>query len=150
MRRLAGDFPDAVLVWQVQARWPHVPHRRPLREVQSALDLIERSNAARSRRVSIGLRGGTPPKVLEYGADDAAEWLVTAALDGDTVGDTLARSVAGGDRGNRRRGLRAIHALPVGEFPAEVGGRGLAARQPATLGPRPPILDPVDVVHGDA
>lgn len=89
------------------------------------------------------------PRVLMYGTDAVAEWLVTAALPGEH---------AVGDRWRARRpeaiaaiaaGLRAIHALPVEEVPAELATGTWVTRTPENLGPRPPVIDPV-VVHGDA
>ncbi len=89
------------------------------------------------------------PRVLAAGADDEAQWLVTAALPGTS---------AVGDAWRARRpeavaaiaaGLRAIHAVPVDEFPAGWTEEVWVGRMPASLGPRPPIDEPV-LVHGDA
>jgi kanamycin kinase len=89
------------------------------------------------------------PRVIEAGADETAQWLVTAALPGDhAVGETwrarrpeAIRAIADG--------LRAIHAIPVEDFPPDWTAQSWARRQPESLGPPPPINDPV-VIHGDA
>jgi kanamycin kinase len=89
------------------------------------------------------------PRVLDHGAEGTAQWLVTAALPGEhAVGDTW--------RARRREalraiaaGLRAIHSIPVHDVPEQWAAEGWVGRTPASLGPRPPIVDPV-VVHGDA
>jgi kanamycin kinase len=89
------------------------------------------------------------PRVLAFGADDEAQWLVTAAVPGGSaVGDTwrarrpeAIRAIADG--------LRAIHSVPVGEFPAGWTEAVWVGRSPASIGPRPPMEDPV-LVHGDA
>jgi kanamycin kinase len=89
------------------------------------------------------------PRVAGYGEDDEAQWLLTEAIPGE---------LAVGDRWRARRpeaiaaiatGLRAIHAIRVDDFPAEWTTEGWVGRQPANLGPRPPIDGPV-LVHGDA
>jgi kanamycin kinase len=89
------------------------------------------------------------PRVTASGADEAAQWLVTAALPGDcAVGDTwrarrpeAIRAIAAG--------LRAIHAIPIDDFPPAWTAEGWAGRRPESLGPPPSLDDPV-VVHGDA
>jgi kanamycin kinase len=89
------------------------------------------------------------PKVIASGSDKTAQWIVTAALlGGCAVGDTW--------RARRPEailamamGLRAIHAIPTYDFPAEWTSQVWVGREPAALGPRPPIDDPV-LVHGDA
>jgi kanamycin kinase len=88
------------------------------------------------------------PRVLAAGDDDQAQWMVTAALPGEfAIGDTW--------RGRRPEairaiatGLRAIHSLPIDDFPPEWTSQTWVGRAPTFLGIRPPI-DPV-VVHGDA
>ncbi len=102
-------------------------------------------------RAALGwLAGAHPvPRVLDHGADDHAQWLVTAPLSGEH---------AVGDRWRARRsaaiaaiaaGLRAVHALPLDVVPADRVGEAWATRAPASLGPRPPVEQAV-VVHGDA
>ncbi|MEM7271991.1 MAG: phosphotransferase [Actinomycetota bacterium] len=89
------------------------------------------------------------PRVLDAGADAEAQWLVTAALPGShAVGDTW--------RARREEaiaaiaaGLRALHAVPIDDFPPGWTAETWVGRAPAGLGPRPAIDDPV-VVHGDA
>lgn len=89
------------------------------------------------------------PRVLAHGADDDAQWLVTAALDGEhAVGDRWrARRVEA--IGAIATGLRALHALRVDDVPASWATDSWVARTPSALGRRPRIVDPV-VVHGDA
>jgi kanamycin kinase len=89
------------------------------------------------------------PRVLDWGEDLGAQWLVTSAVPGEH---------AVGDRWRARReeairaiadGLRAIHAVPVAEFPDGWTEAVWVGRRPANLGAPPPITDPV-LVHGDA
>jgi kanamycin kinase len=89
------------------------------------------------------------PRVLDHGVEGDAQWLLTEALPG---------GCAVGDRWRARRpeavaaiaaGLRAIHAVPVDGFPAAWTAESWVGRQPAAIGPRPPVGDPV-LVHGDA
>lgn len=89
------------------------------------------------------------PRVLAFGADDEAQWLVTAALPGEqAIGPTWRARRTEALRA-MAAGLRALHALPVDDFPAEWTQRSWVGRSPSALGPRPPIDGPV-VVHGDA
>jgi kanamycin kinase len=89
------------------------------------------------------------PNVLDHGANATAQWLVTGALPGEcAVGETwrarrseALRAIADG--------LRALHAVPTGDFPAEWVSEGWAARRPVGLGTAPPVADVV-LVHGDA
>jgi kanamycin kinase len=89
------------------------------------------------------------PRVIASGADETAQWLVTAALPGDcAVGDTwrarrpeAIRAIAAG--------LRVIHAIPIDDFPPDWTAEVWAGRRPESLGPPPTTDDPV-VVHGDA
>ncbi len=89
------------------------------------------------------------PAVVGAGGDDAARWLITSALPGDS---------AVGDRWRARRseairaiatGLRSLHAVAIDEFPHAWTSEVWVGRQPEALGPRPPIDEPV-LVHGDA
>lgn len=89
------------------------------------------------------------PRVLSFGEDREAQWLVTAAIPGTS---------AVGDRWRARRpeairaiaaGLRAMHAVPVDGFPADWTAEVWVGRTPNALGPRPRVDDPV-LVHGDA
>jgi kanamycin kinase len=89
------------------------------------------------------------PTLIASGADDQAQWLLTEALPGEpAVGDTwrarrheAIRAIA--------TGLRAIHAITIDDFPDDWSAQVWVGRQPSSLGPRPPVQQPV-VVHGDA
>ena len=89
------------------------------------------------------------PRVVDAGSDDKAQWLVTEALPGESaVGDSwrarrpeAIRAIA--------MGLRAIHAIPIDDFPSTWTAQVWVGRTPASLGPRPPLDEPV-LVHGDA
>jgi kanamycin kinase len=89
------------------------------------------------------------PTVVDCGADDDAQWLLTAALPGEpAVGDTW--------RARRREaiaaiatGLRAIHAIGIDDFPIGWTEKVWVGRHPTTIGPRPALTQPV-LVHGDA
>ena len=89
------------------------------------------------------------PRPIDHGVDGGAQWLLTDALPGAT---------AVGDEWRARRpeairavamGLRAIHAIPVDDFPAEWSAQVWVGRESPSLGTRPPIDEPV-LVHGDA
>ena len=90
------------------------------------------------------------PRVLDHGVDSSgAQWLLTAPLPGEhAVGD---RWRARWDEAIRAiaTGLRAIHAVPIDDFPEDWTAQVWVGRAPDSLGPRPPIDDPV-IVHGDA
>jgi kanamycin kinase len=106
---------------------------------------------ARERSRLAWLEGRHPaPRVIAYGEDAEAQWLVTAPVPGGS---------AVGDEWRARRpeairaiaaGLRAIHAVAVAEFPAEWTSEVWVGRSPASLGPRPPIDGHPVLVHGDA
>lgn len=89
------------------------------------------------------------PLPLAHGADEDGEWLITAALaGGSAVGDEwrarrpeAVRAIAAG--------LRALHAIPIEDFPDDWAAQVWVGREPASLGARPPIDAPV-LVHGDA
>ncbi|HPT95424.1 MAG TPA: aminoglycoside 3'-phosphotransferase [Microbacteriaceae bacterium] len=97
------------------------------------------------------------PRVLEHGADDTHEWLVTAALAGESA--VAPRWIADPARAVRAvgEGLRALHdALPVESCPFDwsVGSRiakaaGHGIRVPEVLHAAPPV-DRLVVCHGDA
>lgn len=89
------------------------------------------------------------PRVVAAASDDDAQWLITEAVPGESaVGDTW--------RARRPEailaiatGLRAIHAIPIDEFPSAWTSEVWVGRAPESLGPRPPLERPV-LVHGDA
>jgi kanamycin kinase len=89
------------------------------------------------------------PQVLAFGANETEQWLVTTALPGSSaVGDTwrarrpeAIRAIAAG--------LRAIHAIPIDDFPRQWTGEAWVGRESETAGRRPPVERPV-VIHGDA
>ena len=96
------------------------------------------------------LEGRHPaPRVVDHGATGAAQYLVTEALPGGH---------AVGDAWRARRpeaiaaiatGLRALHAVPIDDFPHHWVEETWLALSPAALGPRPEVVEPV-LVHGDA
>ena len=108
------------------------------------------STLSESGCVSIGISTRHPaPRVADYGSDGDAQWILTEALPGGS---------AVGDRWRARRpeairaiaeGLRAIHAIPIDDFPHAWTAQVWVGRQPPSLGPRPSIDVPV-LVHGDA
>jgi len=89
------------------------------------------------------------PRVIASGSDAEAQWLVSAAVPGEcAVGDTwrarrpeAIRAVA--------MGLRAIHAIPIDDFPPAWTSEVWVGRTPGSLGTRPHLDGPV-LVHGDA
>lgn len=89
------------------------------------------------------------PRVVDHGREGDAQWLLTEGLPGvSAVGDEwrarrpeAIRAIA--------HGLRAIHAVPIDDVPAEWTAEVWVGRQPPSLGRRPPIDGPV-LVHGDA
>ena len=89
------------------------------------------------------------PLVVAAGSDAVAQWLITEALPGEcAVGDTW--------RARRPEvilaiatGLRTLHAIPIADFPATWTSEVWVGRAPDSLGPRPPVDQPV-LVHGDA
>ncbi|MET0813064.1 MAG: aminoglycoside 3'-phosphotransferase [Microbacterium sp.] len=103
---------------------------------------------SRERDRLVWLEGRHPaPRVVSYGADDDAEWLVTAAITGDhAVGDTW-RARRSEAIAAIARGLRAIHAVPVDDEAR--GWDSWVVRTPPSIGERPAITEPV-LVHGDA
>ncbi len=89
------------------------------------------------------------PAVLDFGADESAQWLVTQSLPGEH---------AVGDRWRARRteaigaiatGLRQLHRLPIQDFPVGWSREVWVGRTPEAIEPRPPVDRPV-LVHGDA
>jgi kanamycin kinase len=89
------------------------------------------------------------PHVVDFGFDADGQWLVTDALPGEhAVGPrwqsephTAIQAIA--------TGLRALHAIPIADFPVDWTSHSWVGRAPTSLGPRPPLDCPV-LVHGDA
>ena len=104
----------------------------------------------RERRRLGWLDGRHPaPRVVGWGEDAEAQWLLTEALPGGSaVGDEWRARRSDAIRAIAA-GLRAIHRIPTHDFPDGWTEEVWVGRQPASLGPRPPVLDPV-LVHGDA
>lgn len=118
---------------------------------------LETSFAAEAQRLAWAGRWIRVPRVLEHGSDDDHEWLVTAALEGESAVSerwladpaTAVRAVG--------EGLRALHdALPVDACPTSwrVDDRLALARRrgiqvPQALHDAPPV-DRLVVCHGDA
>jgi kanamycin kinase len=89
------------------------------------------------------------PRVVGWGEDGWAQWLVTTAVPGEhAVGDSWRNRPVEAVRAIAT-GLRALHAVPIGDFPVEWTGQVWVGRAVKSLGPRPEVRDPV-VVHGDA
>lgn len=89
------------------------------------------------------------PRVIDWGDDETAQWLLTSALPGDSaVGDTW-RARRPEAIAAIATGLRAIHAIPVDDFPQDWTAQVWVGRRPESLGSSPPVDDPV-LVHGDA
>lgn len=89
------------------------------------------------------------PRVVDHGRDGEAQWLLTDALPGGpAVGDEWRARRSEAIRAIAE-GLRAIHAVPIDDFPVDWNAEVWVGRQPPTLGSRPPIDEPV-LVHGDA
>lgn len=89
------------------------------------------------------------PRVLDAGSDATAQWLVLTALPGTHAVGGSWRARRGDAVKAIATGLRAIHSIPVDEFPSHWTSEVWVGRSPEALGPRPPVDDPV-VVHGDA
>jgi kanamycin kinase len=105
---------------------------------------------ARERSRLEWLAGRHPaPRVTGWGEDEEAQWLVTDAVRGESaVGDTWRPRRAEAIRAIAE-GLRAIHAVPVDDFPPAWTTEVWVGRTPSSIGPRPPVDEPV-LVHGDA
>jgi kanamycin kinase len=89
------------------------------------------------------------PRVLDYGRDGDAQWLLTEGLPGGPAVCDVWRARRPEAIQAIAAGLRRIHAIPIHEVPPEWTGETWVERQPTSLGSRPPIEDPV-LVHGDA
>jgi kanamycin kinase len=89
------------------------------------------------------------PRVISAGSDDEAHWIESAAVPGEmAVGDTW-RARRPEAIGAIATGLRAIHAIPVDDFPDHWTSEVWVGMTPPSLRPRPAVDEPV-IVHGDA
>jgi kanamycin kinase len=89
------------------------------------------------------------PQVIDHGRAGEAQWLMSVALPGESaVGDTW-RARRSEAIAAIAAGLRALHAVRADDFPAAWTAEVWVGRTPASLGPRPPVDEPV-LVHGDA
>jgi kanamycin kinase len=94
-------------------------------------------------RLQWAVRYASVPRVLEYGADEGASWIVTAALPGQSAVSDRWRKDPSTAVAQIGSGLRALHeALPVDACPFSwsVEDRVASARQLAALG----MLDPAN------
>jgi kanamycin kinase len=89
------------------------------------------------------------PEVVGWGEDDDAQWLLTAALPGGAAVGPVWRARPSEAVAAIAAGLRAIHAVAVDDVPGAWRTASWVGREPAALGPRPRIEEPV-LVHGDA
>jgi kanamycin kinase len=89
------------------------------------------------------------PRPVDYGEDGGGQWLVTEALPGKLAIAEEWRARAPEAIRAIATGLRAIHAIPIDDCPAEWAAQVWFGRPSPSLGPRPPIDEPV-LVHGDA
>lgn len=89
------------------------------------------------------------PRVVEWGEDESSQWICTIALPGEcAVGDAWRARRSEAIRAIAT-GLRAIHAIPIDDFPPSWTSQVWLARRPASLGDAPAVERPV-LVHGDA
>ena len=89
------------------------------------------------------------PRVVDYGSDGDAEWLVTESLPGGHAVGSAWRARRPEAIRAIATGLRAIHRIPIDDFPSHWTSEVWVGRTPPALGPRPPLDEPV-LVHGDA
>ena len=89
------------------------------------------------------------PRVVDSGDDATAQWIVTSAVPGEAaVGDSW-RARPSEAIHAIATGLRALHRVPIDDFPTAWTAEVWVGRTPESIGPRPPIDGPV-LVHGDA
>lgn len=89
------------------------------------------------------------PRVIASGCDDEAQWLVTEGVPGEcAVGDNWRARRSEAIRAIAT-GLRALHAIPIDDFPSGWLAEVWVGRTPESIGPRPTVDDFV-LVHGDA
>ena len=117
----------------------------------------ETTFAGEAERLAWAARFAAVPRVLTHGADASQEWLVSAAIPGESA--VVPRWVAQPATAVRAigEGLRALHdALPVDECPFEwsVPSRRANAERRGIRVPddlrEPPPVDRLVVCHGDA
>ncbi|HEX5856857.1 MAG TPA: aminoglycoside 3'-phosphotransferase [Microbacterium sp.] len=154
VRSLAGGD-ELVAVWRND--YGGLTFRAGARYIKWCPRNLETSLSDEADRLRWARPHSPVPRVIEHGGDAEAEWLVTAALPGDSavaprwVADPAAAVRAVGE------GLRALHdALPVAECPFvwDVPSRiANAAARGIHLPPRfehPPSIDLAVVCHADA
>lgn len=94
------------------------------------------------------LEGRHPtPRVIGFGDDAEAQWLVTAALPGGHAVGAEWRARTSEAIAAIARGLRELHTVAIDDVART--WKSWVTCEPAALGPRPPVDDPV-LVHGDA
>lgn len=119
-----------------------------LRREQERLDWMSAAHERTPPGTATASRHRTP-QIIDAGSDADAQWMVTTALPGShAVGDVWRARRSEAIRAIAT-GLRAIHAIPIADFPSDWTTQSWVGRTPESLGPRPPIDDPV-IVHGDA
>ena len=98
-----------------------------------------------------GSRHGTPPLASSTTATDGdAQWLLTEGVPGGpAVGDQWRARRAEAIRAIAA-GLRAIHAIPIDDFPAEWTGAGLGRAAAAVARRATAHRRRQSLVHGDA
>lgn len=89
------------------------------------------------------------PRVLDSGSDVSAQWLVLAALPGECAVGDLWRARRAEAIWAIATGLRALHAIPIADFPERWTTEGWVCQRPESLGTAPPVGEPV-LMHGDA
>ena len=87
--------------------------------------------------------------MIDFGSDGTSQWLVSAALHGESAIANRWRADADAALRAIASGLRAIHATDIREFPASLSAASWATRTPERLGERPEVQGRV-LVHGDA
>jgi kanamycin kinase len=102
-------------------------------------------------RLEWAIRWHPVPKVLDWGADDEAQWLVTAALPGEgAVMEPWRRRPLDAVRAIAR-GLRMLHdTLPVTDCPFDWSVKARLGRCIQGEGLSVPSIDRLVVCHGDA
>ena len=89
------------------------------------------------------------PRVVDWGDDELAQWVVTVALPGNcAVGDTWRARRSEAIRAIAT-GLRTIHAIAIDDFPQDWTSQVWVGQRPESLGIAPETDGPV-IVHGDA